>query len=120
MVRGETVARRMRGDVRDAQRTTLRDDQSEQPVTLRRGTKATSLFVGDAARDEPLDVASIVGEDAQCGVARANERAHSIDDELEHAFDFQHAGHGPDRVTQCLDRGTAGPVTSAAYQALDA
>ncbi len=84
----------MRRDLRDPERPTLADDQPKQAVATWRVTDPLSVLRVDAGRHEALDDASGV-DDAERGVARPDQVANPIDDQLEGGIGVEDAGDRP-------------------------
>ena len=89
MVGREAVCRGVLRDVVRAERPALADDQRPAgPCPWGTAPIAAALLGRDAAGDEPLDAAAAVG-DAQRREPRADQLAHAIHDDREHAVDVQ-------------------------------
>ncbi len=98
----EPVGIRVVGDVRDAVRLALADDQAEQPVPARRRPDLGTLLDRHPDRDEPLDP-TVGVDDAQGRVLRADQVADALDDELEDGFDVEHLGDRARRLDEGLE-----------------
>ena len=98
----EAVGVRVPRDVRDAQRDAVADDRAEQAVTLRQRPDLAAQLRRHAAGDEALDPTVRV-DDPERRVARADELAHAVDDQLQDAVEVQLAGDGPRRPVERVE-----------------
>src|SRR5690242_17643092 len=103
VLRRKTVRIGVLRDVGDSKGHAVANDRPEQPVALRQRPDARAQLGGHAARDEALDVATLV-DDAQGGVLGAHELADVVDDDLEHAVEVELAGDGARRAIEGIER----------------
>ena len=96
MVGREAVPPGILHQVRDPVRPVLADDQPQDPVAARGCPDPGPVQARHPARDELLDDALRV-DDPEGGVARPNQLAHAIHDDLEDAVEGQDCRHGADR-----------------------
>ena len=102
VVRREPVASRIDGDVRDAERAVLLDDQAEEAVAARQWADRGPGLAADPGRDEALDDAVRV-DGPEGRVARPDEQPDLVDDHLQDIVDRLQAGDGPGRGIEGVD-----------------
>src|SRR5213076_1266368 len=100
MVRWKSVALRMGSDLRDAVGPILTDDQAQETASMGQLADGPTLRSGDPAGDEFGDLAVLVDDSESC-VLGSHQIAHSIDDELQHILDLQHAADSSHGLVEC-------------------
>ena len=101
MVWRKAIALRVARDVRDAIRAVLADDHAQEASAVRQLTDPSAMLVVDAAGDEPFDRAVGI-DDPDRGVLGADQAAHAVGDQLEHAI---HVEHPADAAHRLVERG---------------
>ena len=107
VVRREARRVRMIGDRRDPVRPALADDQPEQTPARRQRADREPMVGIDAGGDEPLDPA-VDADDPERRVARVDEIADPIDDQLEDLLDAEHARDRPGGLVDGRERRRVG------------
>ena len=72
-------------------------------VPIEKPTKPAAVADAGPA-DEPLDPV-VLADDPEGRVARADERSHPLDDQLEGVLEIKHSRDGASRFVDCVERG---------------
>ena len=102
VIRREPVSSRIDGDVRDAERAVLLDDQAEEAVAAREWADRGPGLAAHPRRDEALDHAMPV-DGPEGRVVRPDEQPDLVDDHLQDIVDGLQAGDGPGRGIEGVD-----------------
>ena len=89
VVRREAEALGMAADVRDAQLLRVCDQQSQDATARRAGTDVRLLLGGEPDRDELREGLLVLGQHAQCAVARAGHGTGLLDDVAQDLWQFE-------------------------------
>ena len=104
MVRGKSGTVGVGGNIRNPVGARLPDDQAEQAAAARQRPDRLALMGRHAAGDEALD--PVVGpDDPESGVAGADERPDTLDDQLEGILDIEQPGDCASRLVDGVERG---------------
>ena len=89
----------VRGDIGQAQRPGVIDQQAEQAASLGPVVDPADLVLAQADRDE-LGQPAVVTDDAQCAVGRVHQPDGGFDDPPERGLQVQAGADGDDRLEQ--------------------